>query len=304
MMDSLPRCINVFFLLLLGTGVVACGTDRTDSSAEEMAEGHEGDTPSATAATRAPDVPVEGRMVRYSHTKSGPDIRGYLAEPVRPDSLLRSQGRDPETERLPGLVVIHEWWGLNDNIRAMTRRLAGEGIRALAVDLYRDSTATTPKQAQALMSRAMKDPRVPLANIQSAAEYLRSESGASRLAVIGWCFGGGMVFRTVADAPTKYEGAVAYYGTPEPMTTPVLEKLETPILAHFGSEDEVVSMKQVQAFRSRVEETEADVQIYTYEAGHAFANPSGENYEAAAAKQAWQRTTSFLQQVLSPADES
>jgi carboxymethylenebutenolidase len=111
---------------------------------------------------------------------------------------------------------------------------------------------------------------------------------------MGWCFGGGMTFRAVADRPTAFDAAVAYYGTPEAMTAPVLEQLTTPVLAHFGREDQVVPPKQVEAFRSRLDGRAVTVHIYMYDAGHAFANPSGESYDAEAAERAWGRTTEFL----------
>jgi carboxymethylenebutenolidase len=120
---------------------------------------------------------------------------------------------------------------------------------------------------------------------------------------MGWCFGGGMTFRAVADRPTAFDAAVAYYGTPEAMTAPVLEQLTTPVLAHFGREDQVVPPKQVEAFRSRLDGRAVTIQIYMYDAGHAFANPSGESYDAEAAERAWGRTTEFLRSHLYSASD-
>jgi carboxymethylenebutenolidase len=266
-----------------------------------MAEGHEGDTPTATEAAREPDAPVEAQEVTYAQV-DGADVTGYLAAPSNPDSVLSAHGMDPSVDSLPGIVVIHEWWGLNDNIRTATRRLAGEGYRALAVDLYADSAAQTPDQAQALMKKATSTPERMMANLRGAHDYLRSQAGASRVAVMGWCFGGGLTFRSVADRPTAYDAAVAYYGTPEAMTDSVLQELTTPILAHFGRQDEVVSTKQVEAFQSRLKGLDKDVQIHQYDAGHAFANPSGESYNPEAASTAWSRTTEFLRSHLYPTE--
>jgi carboxymethylenebutenolidase len=213
--------------------------------------------------------------------------------------VLSARGRDPAVDALPGLVVIHEWWGLNDNIRSATRRLASEGDRALAVDLYADSTAQTPDRAQALMQRATSAPEALMANLRAAHEHLQSE-GAPRGAVLAWCFGGGMTFRALADRPAAFDATVPYYGMSESMTADVLQQLETPVLAHFGRRDKVVSTKQVEALRSRLVGTGADVQVYQYDAGHAFANPSGDNYDADAAATAWTRTTHFLRTHLYP----
>jgi len=285
----LCRFLFVGALLLAGCG----GNGDASSDAENMADGHEGDTPTATEAAREPTTPVTTREVVYTRI-DGEEVTGYLAAPSSPDSVLSARGLDSESTTLPGIVVIHEWWGLNDNIRTATRRLAGEGYRVLAVDLYDDSTAQTPDQAQALMQAATGNEERIRDNLRGAHTYLQSELGASRVAVMGWCFGGGMTFRAVADRPSAFEAAVAYYGTPEPMTEAVLENLATPILAHFGKQDQVVSTKQVEAFRSRLEGVNKEVQIYEYDAGHAFANPSGESFDPEAASTAWSRTTRFL----------
>ena len=292
-------------LLLLGAALVlfvgaGCQPDEPGGSAAAMAEGHVGDTPVATDAAREPITPVDTAEVTYGQADDGSALTGYLAAPANPDSVLSAHGRDPETDRLPAIVVIHEWWGLNDNVRAATRRLAGEGYRALAVDLYGDSTAQTPQQAQSLMQAATSDPAQITANLRAAHQHLETEEGAPRVAVMGWCFGGGMTFRAVADRPAAFDAAVAYYGTPEAMTPSVLDDLTTPILAHFGQQDQVVPPKQVEAFRSRLDGRGVNVQVYMYEAGHAFANPSGDGYDPEAAEAAWRRTTAFLQTHLHP----
>lgn len=297
MSRAFPVFLTLLFLFVSGCGGNGNGSTSTD--AERMADGHEGDTPTATAASREPSIPVMGEEVAYTQIDGTP-VTGYLAAPSSPDSVLQARGLDPDADDLPGVVVIHEWWGLNDNIRAAARRLAGEGYRVLAVDLYGDSTAQSPDQAQALMQQATSDSEQLMNNLRAAHRYLQRETGASRVAVMGWCFGGGMTFRAVADRPVAFDAAVPYYGTPEAMTDSVLERLDTPILAHFGRQDEVVSPEQVEALRSRLTGLDADVQIYEYDAGHAFANPSGENYDAEAASTAWSRTTEFLRTHLYP----
>jgi len=282
-------CVLVLALVFSGCG----DGGKSTSNAEKMAEGHEGDTPTATEAAREPSIPVVDEEVEYAEV-DGEVVTGYFAAPASPDSMLAARGLDPGSAGVPGIVVVHEWWGLNDNIRTAARRLAGEGYRVLAVDLYGDSTAQTPDRAQSLMQQATSDEERLMANLRGAYDYLQSERGASRVAVMGWCFGGGMTFRAVADRPSAFDAAVAYYGTPEAMTDAVLKTLTTPILAHFGRKDQVVPTKQVAAFRSRLDGGDNDVQIHEYDAGHAFANPSGENYNAEAASKAWARTTDFL----------
>ena len=289
-------------LLLLFVTIIlfaGCGGNG-ESEADRMAEEHEGETPSATEAARAPASPVTTETVSYTKTEDGTTVTGYMAMPANADSLLRARGLDPASAQLPGLVVIHEWWGLNDNIRTTSRRLAGEGYRVLAVDLYRGATATTSDSAQALMKRATARPKQMMSNLNAAHTHLRSETNASRVGIMGWCFGGSRTFEAVAAAPTRYDAAVAYYGSPEPMTASVLQKLSTPVLAHFGRKDQAISMESVRAFQSRLEKVDAPATVHVYDAGHAFANPSGESYVPKAAEQAWSRTTNFFAQNLYP----
>ena len=281
----------ILFALPLLAG---CGSDG-DSEAERMAEEHEGDAPTATDAAQAPEIPVEGRTVTYWQ-QDGTDHTGYRAAPANADSVRSARGADA----LPGIVVIHEWWGLNDNVRAATRRLAGQGYRALAVDLYGDAVAETPDSAQALMGRAMEKPSRLVENVQAGRAHLASEANAPRTALLGWCFGGGITYRTLAAEPSAFDAAVAYYGTPEPIAGDALQALETPILAHFGTQDRAVSIDAARSFRDRMNDAGRSLSYHEYEAGHAFANPSGERYEPKAAEQAWTRTTDFLRTRLYP----
>ncbi len=281
----------ILFALPLLTG---CGSDES-AEAERMAEEHEGDTPTATDAAQAPEIPVEGRTISYWQ-QEGTDQTDYLAAPTNADSVRSAQGGDA----LPGIVVIHEWWGLNDNIRAATRRLAGQGYRVLAVDLYGDAVAETPDSAQALMGRAMEDPDPLVENVLAGHAYLKSEANAPRTALLGWCFGGGMTYRTLAVGLGAFDAAVAYYGTPDPLSGEALQALETPILAHFGTQDQAVPIDAARSFRDRMNDAGKPLSYYEYDAGHAFANPSGERYEPKAAEQAWTRTTDFLRTHLDP----
>lgn len=293
---SSRRLFVILFTLLL---VAGCSSGE-DSEAERMAEEHEGDTPTATEATQAPERPVTAEAVTYMKPSDGETVEGYLAEPVNPDSVLGARGREPSETTLPGIVVIHEWWGLNDNVRSATRRLAGEGYRALAVDVYEGAVAKTPDSARALMQEAVSQGAQVGANLQAAHDYLKNATNAPRIAVLGWCFGGSRTFETVAFMPTQYDAAVAYYGSPGPMTASVLKRLATPVLAHFGRKDEAIGMEAVESFQSRLSEVEAPVAVHLYDAGHAFANPSGDSYDPEAAATAWQRTTDFLQTHLYP----
>jgi carboxymethylenebutenolidase len=293
-------------VLLLALALVGCGGSDAPSASDttaaeaagEMAEAHEGDTPAATGAAREPAVPVQDTTVAYATMGEKQGATGYLAEPARPDSVLRARGRDPATGALPGLIVIHEWWGLNDNIRTATRRLAGEGYRALAVDLYDGESAETPGQARKLMQAAMENTDRLRANLKQAHDYLR-DTGAPRVAVLGWCFGGGMALRAAAAEPARFDGAVVYYGSPEGIPEAQVRRISFPVIGFYGSEDQAISLDAVRAFEEQMSGAPGSFDLHVYDgAGHAFANPSGTNYDPEAAADAWAKTTRFLQAAL------
>src|SRR3954454_21657346 len=154
MREILLPTLTLFLLL----PALAHADERADQ-AQRMAQEHQHDKPTATpAAVEAPAQPVTGEEVTYGES-GGKPLHGYVARPKS------AQGP------LPGLIVIHEWWGLNDNIRAMTRRLAGEGYEALAIDLYGGAHAETPDQAMKLMNAAMQNRAAGEENLRRAAAW-------------------------------------------------------------------------------------------------------------------------------------
>ena len=250
---------------------------------------HRHDYPSPTAiALVEPKVPVTTESVEYV-TIDGQAINGYYAYP------------EAATEPLPGILAIHEWWGLNENIEAMARRLAGEGYQVLAVDLYNGQIAETPETASQLVQEVANNPFGAEANITKAYDYLATEKQAPSVASIGWCFGGSWSLETALLFPQELDAAVIYYGgqvgeaTPEELAT-----LEMPILGIFGAEDSSIPVATVKQLESTLKELDKEAEFYIYEdAGHAFANPSGQNYVAEAAEAAWKETTEFLAENLS-----
>ena len=270
---------------ILAAAALACGAapETADSDyTERMAIEHAGDAPvSSGMAERAPGTEVEGVNVSYA-TVEGKVISGYLARPA-------------DAEALPGIVVIHEWWGLNDNIRSMADRLAGQGYSALAVDLYEGGVASNPGEARELMGAAMKRPPQALNdNLAQAIAYLRGELGASAVGTIGWCFGGGWSLNAALENPEGVDASVIYYGR---LVTDRdrLAGLRAPILGLFGSEDRGIPVSTVREFEAALDALEKPAEIQVYEgANHAFANPSGTRYDAKAAEDAWARTTAFF----------
>jgi carboxymethylenebutenolidase len=272
--------------LLLLALLAACGPaahsapDAGLAHVAAMAREHAGHTPVRSAAVRAPRQEVAAEEVVYG-TAEGRELRGYLARPAgaRAD--------------LPGVVVVHEWWGLNDNVRAMTRRLAGEGYAALAVDMYGGEVAGTAEEARTLMLEVMEAREAGARNLRAAAEYL-GERGAPRVGVLGWCFGGGWALQSALFMPERVDAAVVYYG--QPVTDRAdLARLEAPLLGVFGGADRGIPAAQVRQMEAALKALGKDAEIVVYPgAAHAFANPSGQAYDARAAQDAWSRTTAFL----------
>lgn len=251
-----------------------------------MAAMHMDDKPVASPATYPqPAQPIRHREVVYA-TVNGQPVRGYLAEPLH------------ASRALPGIIVIHEWWGLNDNIRSMADQLAGEGYAALAVDLYHGQSATTSTQAMTLMQGVMGDKAAAGSNLRQAYGYLYSTEHAPRVGVIGWCFGGGWSLQTALMLPERINAAVMYYGEPVDNVAE-LAKLKMPLIGFFGEQDKGITKADVKAFQTALNEAHVRAEIHEYPgAGHAFANPSGENYRAAAAADAWKRTLAFFARYL------
>lgn len=258
-----------------------CGAALGDDVAAIAAE-HQDDKPVATpAAETAPRTKVTGEDVSYGSI-DGVELNGYLVRPA---------GADANT---PGLIVIHEWWGLNDNIRRAAQRLAGEGYVALAVDLYGGESAEVPKDAIKLMTNLNENAERGEENLRQAFAYLSDTVGAPRIGSIGWCLGGRWSLRTAILLPDQLDATVIYYGS---LVTDeaVLAPLQMPVLGNFAEDDPIIPLDSVAAFEQALTKLGKDVDVKIYAgAKHAFANPSGMAYDPVAAEDAWERTTAFL----------
>lgn len=260
--------------LLLLMGAAASANSAEKQYVDAMAREHAGDVPVAGAAGGTPAGDVSGEAVEFDGG------RGYLARPA-------GQPR-------AGLIVIHEWWGLNEHIREMSRRLAAEGYLALAVDLYEGEVAENAGQARELMSVAMSDRDGVDAQLNAAFRWLREQGGVEQVGSIGWCFGGALSLRTAILLPAELDAAVIYYG--RLVTDPAqLAPLRMPILGIFGGQDRGIPLETVLEFENTLQALGKDAEIVVYDdADHAFANPSGTRYEPEAAADAWHRTLEFL----------
>ena len=197
----------------------------------------------------------------------------------------------------PAIVVVHEWWGLNGQIRAVARRLSSQGYVAIVPDLYHGKVASDPMKAHELM-RGL-DETEALGTLEAALAWARSQprSAKSRVGVIGFCMGGGLAQGLALQDP-KVAAAVMFYGGPQ--TDPEkLASLVGALQAHFGVEDEGIPMKRVDEFRAAFQTAGRSAEIYTYPgAGHAFMHEGLPSYRPDAARQAWARTLAFFQKHL------
>jgi carboxymethylenebutenolidase len=195
---------------------------------------------------------------------------------------------------MPAVVVIHEWWGLNEQVRGVARRLASDGFCAFAVDLFRGTLAKDAAEASALM-QAM-DAKAALVDLQAAVKALLPRS-FGRVGVMGFCMGGAYALATAAHNP-EVKAAVAFYGIPQPAMADV-SQVKARVLGHYASRDTHVSPARVDALEKTLRAAGVTATIHRYEADHAFANEKRpEVYAPAAAELAWKRTLAFLHEVL------
>jgi carboxymethylenebutenolidase len=271
--------VAVFAVLILSAGLVQAG----DSEADKIAATHADDDPVASPlATTPPAQRVDGRAVIYTK-QGGEEIKGWLAWPA-----------DKPKGGSPGIIVIHEWWGLNDNIRQTSERLAAEGYVTLAVDLYGGESAATPKAAMKLMQVLNKEADAGRENLAAAYDYLHNTMGLEKVGIVGWCLGGRWSLQASLRLPDNINASVIYYGGVTDDKTQ-LETLQMPILGHFAEKDPIVPPDTVIAFRAALDELGKDSNVYIYpDTRHAFSNPSGMAYNAVAAELAWGRTVEFF----------
>jgi carboxymethylenebutenolidase len=198
----------------------------------------------------------------------------------------------PKAEKAPAVLLIHEWWGLNDQIKTVATELANLGYIALAVDLYGGKVGTDRDSAMSLMKAVNKDKATE--TLVAWVDFLKGHKQSSgKVATMGWCFGGGWSLN--ASVATPVDATVIYYGR---VTTPAkkLKALKGPVLGHFGTLDKNINKKMVAGFESEMEKAgkKESLNVNWYEANHAFANPTGARYDADDAAKAWERTQVFL----------
>jgi carboxymethylenebutenolidase len=222
---------------------------------------------------------ADGKPVSY---KSGDEtVQAILYTPT---------GKGP----FPAIIVIHEWWGLNDWIKDQASKLSGEGYVTLAIDLYRGKVATTPDEAHEIM-RGVPEDRAKR-DLHAAFEFLASQPNVNkdRIGAIGWCMGGGYSLDVALQEPTLAADVINYGHL---ATDPdALKKINAPILGLFGAQDRGITPDDVHKFEQQMKQLGKTIDVKIYDdAGHAFENPNNKTgYRAEDAADVWKRTVDFL----------
>jgi carboxymethylenebutenolidase len=217
-----------------------------------------------------------GAMIQFKRP-DGKMCPGYLAQPAAGD-------------KAPGVVVIQEWWGLNDQIQRMADRYAAAGYRALVPDLYRGRVTVKPDEANHLMT-GLNWGDAAGQDLRGAAQHLKTAGG--KVAVLGYCMGGALTIIAGVNAP-EVDAVVCFYGIP-PKEAADPAQMRVPFQGHFANKDDWCTPAAVTALEAALKQTKVKFEVYRYEAQHAFVNESRpEVYDAAAAKQSWERALAFL----------
>jgi len=214
-------------------------------------------------------------------TASGRTVSGALALPAKVPA--------------GGVMILHEWWGLNDQIKSVAAQLAEEGFVALAVDLYDGKVATDQGMAQQLMG-GVNDAQATETVVTWIDQLYAMKEVNGKVATLGFCFGGGWSLNASLAHPV--DATVIYYGRCD-QSADMLKSLKGPVLGHFAGKDGWITPKMVDGFEANLKADGKPAEIYSYaDANHAFANPTGQSYEKEDARMAWDRTVEFLRKTI------
>ncbi len=224
-----------------------------------------------------------GKMISYKRP-DGQSVAGYLAEPANPIGV-------------PGIVVIQEWWGLNDQIKGVADKLASAGYRALVPDLYRGKVALEANEAEHLMS-ALNFADAAGQDVRGAVQYLKA-SGSAKVGVTGFCMGGALTLLAAVHVP-EADAAVTWYGYP-PLEYVDASRIKTSLMGHWATEDTAFPIAKVDELETKLRDARVNFEFHRYNAKHAFANETADaknlpflKHDPAAAELAWRRTMVFL----------
>ncbi len=203
----------------------------------------------------------------------------------------------------PGIVVIQEWWGMNDQIKGVADKLAAAGYRALVPDLYRGKVAVEAQEANHLMTN-LNFGDAAGQDIRGAVQFLKNES--AKVGVTGFCMGGALTVLSACNVP-EADAFVIWYGYP-PLEYVDASKVKKPVMGHWATQDEFFTIDKVDALEKKLRDAGAKPEFHRYDAKHAFANETAvgpkrpvaaAEYDAKHADAAWKRTMDFFRKNLS-----
>ncbi|OGP24973.1 MAG: hypothetical protein A2038_00625 [Deltaproteobacteria bacterium GWA2_57_13] len=197
----------------------------------------------------------------------------------------------------PAVIILYEWWGLEEHFRDLSRSLAQEGFVALVPDLYHGKVTSSPQEAAKL--KTSLDIERAIQEILDGVPYLRSLPFVSgRIGVVGFCMGGGLALLGVCRS-SEFSAAVTYFPSIYPDSSE-LEKISCPLLIHYGTADVITPMSEIERIKKTLERHQKPYELYLYEnADHAFVNDTHQRYHKEAAEASWPRTVEFLRRHLS-----
>jgi carboxymethylenebutenolidase len=214
----------------------------------------------------------------------GQNVNGYLAEPAGAAGA-------------PGIVVIQEWWGLNDQIRGVADKLAAAGYRALVPDLYRGRVALEAHEAEHLM-KDLNFGDAAGQDVRGAVQYLKG-SGSRKVGVTGFCMGGALTLLSAVNVP-ETDAAVTWYGYP-PLEFVDAGRIKAPLMGHWATDDAAFAIAGVDALEAKLRAAGVGFEFFRYDCKHAFANETADSknlpflkYDPQAAELAWRRTMDFF----------
>jgi carboxymethylenebutenolidase len=302
--------VFVFFSILISSlnfpsnNIVLLAEEQQQQQQQQQQLAISGKTKNVTEISKAngtnSSIILENKTVNYFE-----NANGYLVYPISTTTTplsIESNITANNNNTFPAVVMIHEWWGLNENIKNMAETLAKEGYVVLAVDLYNGQVAKTTESAQNLVSKVRENPSEAINNLQHAVRYLASldNVNSSKIASLGWCFGGGQSLQLALNTEPEYPLAttIIYYGNLV-SDQESISKIKWPLLGIFGDQDQSISVESVKQFEEALNKNGITNEIYIYKGvGHAFANPSGDNYAPQETHDAWEKTVSFLKKYL------
>jgi len=243
------------------------------------------------ATPAAPDIKLTTKMIEFPTKGAKPTAPGYLAYPA--------EGKGP----FPAVVVLQEWWGLDDHIKWVTELMARSGFAALAPDLYRGQVAKEPNDAQKLAMGLIMDQAI--SDVQGAADYLAAQDYATKkVGVMGFCMGGGIAFRMAWQGADNIAAVVAFYGNANP-TDANLQAVKVPILGLYGEADQGIKPDNVKQWEAKLKEFGKTSEFHIYPgAPHAFFNNTRPSYNQAAALDGYKRTVDWFNKYLGGASAS